>query len=568
MPGVLFWLLDNKPVGWLRQSLSIWRVVTRTLCFYSKGDMKLPEPAVMSQRLQDIARISQLYAQREALQDAANVGAARAAGSGTWWRHCGMSNIMLLACSYKCAEASSGDAAYTGLCRSPDLWGVLLTYLTGLAQYVSNQLGAGKQRLGDQHNAGSSSSRSSGSGAQSGTNREVERTGGTNTNAGGSSNTLGGSSTSSSTSGSGSRGKGKAASGNGKGKRGTKALDASSLAELLLPPDHEAVVVVGGRRAVEAQVDAFKEFYAKGRACGCSLKGVKADIGPDAAFALFLSGDAANSFTTSPASSSNTAVCCSGTVSSGGKVSSSSSDTSSSNSNPFCSNIGAVSSSSTIRISSSRGGSSHTCGGSSVSTAGSSSDACTRGDARSSSSNSNPAAAVTCSSPCAIDTQAGTSNSATQGPSSSSNSTRGTTVTGDCSSISASTASTSSSSSSGVIANGINPNHAKDSSSTTCCLEAAVPSYSPFVTAPMLQLVLQLVALVGKCGANGPLMESAVYAVGRVVNAAPLEERHAFVSARGPLLLQVMWLLSEQECEAVVPIHWLDLAESLVFGPG
>ena len=263
-PKVLLWLLDNQSGALLPHSLPGWKLVDFTLYFYSKGQVEPPEPPVMSQRLQDIAHMSQLYAQHGELQRGSN-GRLAAAAAG----RSGIHNIMVLACTYKCSKASPDHVAGPALYCSPHLWGVLLTHFVGLSERLYVKLGAGKKRLGNQCSTSnsststtmpSSSSRFSGvdtHSANSSSNRGGNRT---STNTGSSSRTRRGRiSSSSSTSGidEDACSSGKARKGSSKGP---KALSASSFAELECPPDHEAVVVVGGRRVVEAQLDAFKEF--------------------------------------------------------------------------------------------------------------------------------------------------------------------------------------------------------------------------------------------------------------------------------------------------------------------
>ena len=158
-----------------------------------------PEPPAMSQILQNVAHMSQLYAQRAGLQQGRSGRLAAVAAA----QRSGIHNMLVLACTYKWPEASTGHFNWEGVYCSPDLWAVLLTYLVGLSECLYDKLGAGKKQLGNQ--CSSSSSR--------------------------------------------------------RFRKGSQALGASSLAELQLPPDHEAVVVVGGRRAVEGQVEAFKAFY-------------------------------------------------------------------------------------------------------------------------------------------------------------------------------------------------------------------------------------------------------------------------------------------------------------------
>ena len=491
--------------------------------------MEPPEPPVMSQRLQDIAHMSQLYAQHGGLQQGGN-GRSAAAALG---RGPGIHNIMVLACTYKCAKASPGHFAWSGLYSSPDLCGVSLTYLVGLSEYLYEKLGAGKKRLGNQCSTSSNSSSSTSGAGEDACSR------------------------------------GKARKGSSKGP---KALSASSFAELPFPPDHGAVVLVGGRRAMEAQVEALKEFYA--RAIATSSTGGKVLIGPDVVFALCVLGDVAGAFTRNTNSSST----------SRGDIRSSSSSSSSSRAttSKVTTNISTTSSSS--------GATATTCAmTANKSTTTSSSyvasvDRTTTTTEDSSSGSSK--AATFFMSPTTLDKSSLTPRSSSH-PSSSStispSGVAGTTTKIDSGSIGSSGAATTtayttsgrnsvnpstttSSSSSSTPATTATLTPTGSSSSSSCGLQASSASYTQPISAPVLQLLLELIALLGKLNPECPSLEAAVVALARVVHAAPLEERHAFVSAQGSL--QVIWLLSEGGCKAASLAPLLELVEALISGPG
>ena len=94
------------------------------------------------------------------------------------------------------------------------------------------------------------------------------------------------------------------------------------------------------------------------------------------------------------------------------------------------------------------------------------------------------------------------------------------------------------------------PNSSSSSSSSP-------PSGAAATSVVALQLLLELAALVGQDEHADADMESLGHAWDMAFRAAPLEERQAFLSTRGPLLLQVMWLLAEQGSKRPMRKKWL-----------
>ena len=219
---MLIWLLDNKPKTWLASNQAAWDLIGKCLAYYNNA----LAPHIMYRRLRDFARLSQLYATDSA---AAATGDAlqglRPKELRDWFDAAGGNSIFLMFCCCKLEQEAPGDAARDELYHSPEFWGILLTYMVGLVYNLY------KQRTLQLQQPTSSNQRSSSSRRSNGT-RDCRD----------------GHSTSSS-----SRGRRDCA-----GSSAQNTVCASSLAELVLPPDHlevaVAVAVAGGKRAVEAQI--------------------------------------------------------------------------------------------------------------------------------------------------------------------------------------------------------------------------------------------------------------------------------------------------------------------------
>ena len=88
----------------------------------------------------------------------------------------------------------------------------------------------------------------------------------------------------------------------------------------------------------------------------------------------------------------------------------------------------------------------------------------------------------------------------------------------------------------------------RSSSSSGGCSHVHVlpPSSAPVASTQVMNLLLELVVLLGQSEESSSLTGAVVGALGSGLMLAPVEEHQAFLSARGPLLLQALWLLGEQ----------------------
>ena len=488
MPGALTWLLDNRPKLWLLSNGYLWATISKCLLYYNKSS----SPSTMHRRLWELSRLTQLYA-----ADAATGGAA--AGSAVLqglrpdeprdWFDAGTSNATyLFYCSEEFKLRTGGEAGRLELYCSPEFWHVLLRCLLGLAQDLYNQrmILLQQQRSSNQHSRSSISSSSSSSGCH----RCSGNTGSTSTSYGAGSSSVGRSSS----------------TGSHAARSTLKILGASNLSEMLLPPDHLEVAVAGVRRAVEAEV-AWLQGLRRGKGHGQS-DGLF--VGAHAEVVLGILQDVLE-LHIAAATSSSTSDC--------------------------GSSKGDDATNRDIRTCISKASSSRTSNSS-------------RSDASGSSSSRGTASSTCCSGRTSGMGSASSSSSSSNSEANSSSNGGGM--------ISSSTSNSNVSSSScgstarGRMSSGTSNSKASNSSSDRGCHRASAALHStshvdaPVASAQLLNLLLELIALLGQASSAALAMAKAVDSLLKAATLSPVEERLAFFSARGDLLLQVLWLLAEQ----------------------
>ena len=109
---------------------------------------------------------------------------------------------------------------------------------------------------------------------------------------------------------------------------------------------------------------------------------------------------------------------------------------------------------------------------------------------------------------------------------------------------------------------------AKYCTTSHCSYAVPGPSAAAAASSPVLQLLLELTALLGQEEERDACLDGLQKAWDAVSTAATSKERQAFLSARGALLLQVLWLLAEQCSQELMVegcwiVRWPSLLTSL-----